>query len=1295
MSPTFVEDIFSSGMRNGELPRSSDARSAGNDVWERSPQSDGIISPRKERLFTTTRRSPKKADRIMAEKGVDTTELRVGGNGRKDTTTPAKTPQRASNSQPSTVKVSRVSMASSQVSYWEGDEEFEDLAMQCDEQEVPDTQTTSNQPSTTSGSGSSGSSFSSAITVSTAITSVCSDSLPESPRRRKRIDSFDGECRRPPLPAINTHLHTAAPKSDLFLQGPMAESPTSLTVTASYARESKKSRPIQRNPRNPGHSSAVIGTSAVTTNGIVQSKPLDISIPAAKSPVKTSPPDSEPFIIAHDNQAQALLDKHCIHKGIQFEIARGVTQQWWTWSDITEEKVLQLKGSNAEKAGKVGDVVGTAWPRQTLSPAVLTSRQAIYNELDREHQALMEGRERGLGLMGPWHGEDNWYGGRIQLNARMSINKNSKEQRQPFSVSLDSFGYGKSNRATRYATSLSILQLKIEKDIKWKFKDEMIDFLARRFVLCGRVFCPFHPKEDKVYLVEINEDFERRAVRELGDYFRQSFDLFIRWHNSLEGNSEQPISKWATRWALSLSTSRPVLKFEPQNIYLNIPDIYAEGEEQRTETMMTDGCGFINQSALVQIAKAVNANCPTAVQGRIAGAKGLWLLHPDPKHRSLDEPPKIWIRDSQIKVNHPPTSEWGRSHLIFDLVRIQRLTVPSSLYMQTIQNMSYNGVKDKVFEKLLEVGLKKEIGALATWDGPNARTHLAKAVENVGGIMGSRLSRLAGNEARLFGYVRDEREGADGDGEEVDTTSGLVERDVSSGCPTKLYESTREMLQAGFTPLRNSLLRTNLRQIIKNVIEVCLEQFHITVDVSAEAFIVPDPYGVLEEGEIFFRSTKCIGDPTTSVDPHTFLGPVLVTRNPTGVASDVRKVTAVSHDKLLSYTDVIVFSIKGKRSLASYLGGGDTVTVIAEPLIVNGFTNSRVVDAPEDLRDRFEREIEKVSSFLSRVKDMPVLAKERELYKKLLLGLSDSKVGLYSMFHDNAVYYLGYDSPEAVRLAYMFTTCLDASKTGLRVKADVFREDAKEWNIPRPQSMQKSDEQQRLLMSGYNSTRRSRPKGLGPFVLDSLKHSGEALHKAALVDYEKLCEQAEHWNWKDPDLVKYWSDTKLWSTRMKDVAGFSGLLDDIRKMETFVEKLCDEYIVGVGDHHGKSRSPKKTSRTFSSDSAVSTTSNITRSRSLAAVKHEFTAKFDEGTLHVVSFVPPEMAKQVMASYAYYYASSKASRKLATEFPFTVAHETLCALKAKKEGVVSATREFADYTVLHSNLLKSSARFDDL
>lgn len=231
---------------------------------------------------------------------------------------------------------------------------------------------------------------------------------------------------------------------------------------------------------------------------------------------------------------------------------------------------------------------------------------------------------------------------------------------------------------------------------------------------------------------------------------------------------------------------------------------------------MTDGCGLINKSALVKVAQMLGQSTfRIAIQGRIAGAKGLWLLHPDPVHHDLGAPARIWIRESQIKVDLP--SDWDRSQLVFDVVRANRLSAPASVNYQTIMNMSHNGVKDGCWERLMAAALNKHICPLTIWEGPFALPNLAKAVENAGGLMGTRLVRAAGSDARLYGYAKDEREESDSDADNTDGNA-LVTRDPRSGYPASLYELTRELLQAGFSPLETPLLRDKLYYILTTVV---------------------------------------------------------------------------------------------------------------------------------------------------------------------------------------------------------------------------------------------------------------------------------------------------------------------------------------------------------------------------------------------------------------------------------------------------------------------------------------------
>ena len=82
---------------------------------------------------------------------------------------------------------------------------------------------------------------------------------------------------------------------------------------------------------------------------------------------------------------------------------------------------------------------------------------------------------------------------------------------------------------------------------------------------------------------------------------------------------------------------------------------------------MTDGCGLINRSALRAIQRSRGlSEMPTAVQGRIAGAKGLWVLDPDDMERA----PRIWIADSQVKIKYSDEDLATPDRRVFDLLRV-------------------------------------------------------------------------------------------------------------------------------------------------------------------------------------------------------------------------------------------------------------------------------------------------------------------------------------------------------------------------------------------------------------------------------------------------------------------------------------------------------------------------------------------------------------------------------------------------------------------------------------------------
>ena len=114
----------------------------------------------------------------------------------------------------------------------------------------------------------------------------------------------------------------------------------------------------------------------------------------------------------------------------------------------------------------------------------------------------------------------------------------------------------------------------------------------------------------------------------------------------------------------------------------------------------------MNMAALTAITRRMGyESAPTALQGRIDGAKGLWMRHPTDK----SEDPKIWIRASQNKIKNPLLD---RGHRIFELVAPAKASTTVALSMQSILNMYFNDVPEDVIVKLFRGWRLQDLVAL-------------------------------------------------------------------------------------------------------------------------------------------------------------------------------------------------------------------------------------------------------------------------------------------------------------------------------------------------------------------------------------------------------------------------------------------------------------------------------------------------------------------------------------------------------------------------------------------------------
>lgn len=162
--------------------------------------------------------------------------------------------------------------------------------------------------------------------------------------------------------------------------------------------------------------------------------------------------------------------------------------------------------------------------------------------------------------------------------------------------------------------------------------------------------------------------------------------------------------------------------------------------------LMTDGCGFLNHTALHIIVKYLGyENLPAGVQGRLDGSKGFWILHPTDQSAQ----PRIWIRESQNKIKN---STFDRAHRIFDLLAPSRPSASIVLTAQSIMNVFANGIRATTLIRMMEDGLENEIGPLLEWNKPHAMVFLWDAINKLGNVSGSRTQRVSVAVNRAMGF---------------------------------------------------------------------------------------------------------------------------------------------------------------------------------------------------------------------------------------------------------------------------------------------------------------------------------------------------------------------------------------------------------------------------------------------------------------------------------------------------------------------------------------------------------------
>ncbi|EJT99791.1 hypothetical protein DACRYDRAFT_100977 [Dacryopinax primogenitus] len=875
--------------------------------------------------------------------------------------------------------------------------------------------------------------------------------------------------------------------------------------------------------------------------------------------------------------------------------------------------------------GKISNIILSFLPGDKRHTFLMKTKvwQALIDEASLRDKG--DGRELGNAK----NFKDNRYGGK-------------KRPRLTVELKAPSVAVSNSNRLTRLYSSEAFLCLKIDDPaLRGVEPSYLLDYLHEGIQLGNDLYHAWFIKEGTALFINTSIRKNLPDTRNLDcDEF---FIWFMEQHNPPNLNQKQTSGKWAKRMQLLWSSSVPGPRLEAENIKM-VDDIIAPSfrhlPKAPAERDMTDGAGLMTYAVARDIqARLGLRHPPCAVQYRTGGLKGMWVLRAltsdDDGHRF------VWYRPSQLKIRHSESQLEKNALRTIEVLSPSKLSAPARLTTQLVVLLAENGVPNKLLVDLMVKALKSSL--LPFFDKKSKPVHMAFALEEFCNLMVQRLSRagslLRGGSVRELAQEEEEEE----------------EEDFEDH-PGSYEELAYLCFLSGFTLGGSVYLRRKVRDILKKLIQATTADIRFRIERCVDGKIVPDPTGKLKPGEIFVQFRREY-DVTDTESMKILTGDVLLLYQEKKFYAEgiVIKMKAVDIDELHYMYDVIVMSTEGERSPASMLGGGDydgdRATVIWEPQIVEPFKTAdpKFADQPENF-DRFlDRDTTTVASLLQKMHGWNASAIRSEIQKYLLCDLhSDFQMQGYSHRHDVVLYLLGASHPKAVEFAHKYMVSLDSAKTGVKVKADVYAED-REYDREHPWKPREEKSGQKFALG-------PRPKELGTFVLDDFKQEARRLEERLLVKYESLyspkgpngVEVLRDYP-PDKDLCAPWRELE-----MREGQGVDGVR---RAIVTHVKEAFLKYKA-MNQEYAK---------------AMDSGKHLTRTRTERI--QELRDFYRHGPAENIwrPVMTQEECDIYKASYCYLWEMEQNSNERG-EFPFEVAHYTLCSIKARasNSGAVAIT-----------------------
>ncbi|KAG1229993.1 hypothetical protein CU097_005283 [Rhizopus azygosporus] len=864
-----------------------------------------------------------------------------------------------------------------------------------------------------------------------------------------------------------------------------------------------------------------------------------------------------------------------------------------------------------------------------------------------------------------------------------------------------------SNRLFRKFGQDRFLEMVLSESSQPSMVRMMKDFLLKPFLLMQRVFRFLFIKDSTlVFFATEGPDLEPISIQQV-----------IDWHMPIIENWDMSMSKYASRMSLGYSSSIPTIQFDPSEIEY-IDDIYSEIATVKDDAAcMTDGCGIISCAAMKEIMGCQTTDeLPCAIQGRIGGAKGIWILAPD---MDFNSGKYIKIRKSQhkFKTGLPqPNCALDPHHYTFDLVKNSICIYPSNLNTQFIQVLAAGGVPTSVFVEIL----KEYIHRLATVVTENQNIKILRDwVTKTGSIMTRRWENEEQTEKCVWKDLSAEddiendmfhldSDSADDDSKS-DTSGSYTNKSHTnyllstksydslnkySGYPGNAFEAVVRLLDSGFD-LTNAFVATRITTIFRQVMKSVNTKYRIEVPQSCTVTCVPDPTGLLKPDEVFLQLSTRRVDEKTGIRAGLVLGDVVITRNPCGLKSDVQKVKAVDCPALRMYTDIIIFPVTGDASLASKLGGGDydgdLIFCCWDQRIVEPFQASPVIKELDRVTQAFQKDKSTLGQQIGAYPDP-----EKALQANFInVQMPDGTLGLYENWRTVLAEKSALDDPDVSYLAQMCARLVDAPKQGLHLKQSVYNRDRANFSkIPHPiWFMDKKNKQREGHKRAYKEANDCYTLLEQSPCVTTMDHLYKTLmtETAAFTKYSQCMFSEVDIPLKDHDLTGPWNRATELATGKND----SALQHDLELIRQAVNANMESYQKTMTEFHMLRQhimdniyDPNK----YIENDAMDFTSPFASFFEL----EEFIAKEYHSTPDPSKFISPifqfdvqvnggYMLQNIKASYAYIICVS--SRKY-SKYCYVVAFDTLRRIKAdalaknNKENGLSETVSISIYPSLN-------------